>query len=1035
MPFRPTVVIGLGGSGKWLIAHLKRALMEKNEGEVPKEVFLLSIDLSKPSDERPMAMVSVFDPKNYAKKGVYADDQKTPTEFLDISGLWAEPILDILRKKRGRQNPATPLIAKWLDKEDAGRYNLSLTDLHNRGGAGQKRQGSRVALFLNVERLWRILQDGVTRVREFINATQPAQQEAQKVNFFVFSSLAGGTGCGIFLDIFYLLYQAIRRAGLDERPGVNIFGIFVLPRAYERVSKETARMNANCYAAFREMQTTLFQAGYPISYTTSPDLRDIQKVEPEARILSFCYLVDGYNLGNIHPFQEGVVPMVADFIFSHIIAPPHSGYPNLLAGIEGRTRDMEDITTSPLYSTFGIYSYIFPVEEVIQTLAHKLALEVLQHFLTRVKDDIEVQNQAQYFRNDMSNTPFNRQVVKSLLEQPEDTTLIAYPAPLYNMRMKTNKDTGYPQFSTENIPTSKPLRRVASSEVIKRAVTREQTFNKELKKALDDCLDNNLREFEGHLKEKIKQILNSGEKGCLDFAGRFVQELINAYIQAGKNLTDMIRKAGIDDKEKRVSKEVEDLKNKLTKSDKGIYQKAFLDAFARQVEIKSLIKVLEYVRKILEGYTDICLQIFNEVHSWILTFQAGIDIVKKAYEEQIEVRQEKEHLAGRNYVTLPDDQWENKIYDFILSRQKPSSDVETQINDKLGHKDFQNDIISYFTWEFKDMELCCSLPAEFAPQDFLEELHRKRKYRESGGISANEWNEFALRWNYNFVNNFIQKAQLDSIVNIGVLDILTWQGKHSNIDAFLQDMETRADPICQRPTVLSDDSQEWRQITTDLAVATPPGDHFLNDLRNFCSNRRIEILDSGDRYQLTFTRYLHLLKGEEISTLQSAENYYWDWLGELYDMNQNIPIHNIPHHRNASYYEHRLGLDRCLNLKITRWLEDKEIVKTLALAYAFDLIKKEWNASTGRDEYRFGETWIGEKLTDIIRRINEDANLFNELKDKVEEYRKSKTPDDICNIIDGAIKTLNGSIDSKAKDGETDLMRVLSSVLEEVKPK
>ncbi|MGB9798326.1 MAG: tubulin-like doman-containing protein, partial [bacterium] len=184
MIFRPSMVIGLGGSGKWLIAHLKRALLELNEGKVPPEVVLLALDVSH-LEERPIPQVSIFNPSNYAKESVFANATTSPPEFLDISHFWAEPILNILNISTGRRpNPLTPFISKWLSREDAEKYNLSISDAHNKGGAGQKRQASRVSLFLNAEKIWKLLDDRLQALSKVAGAGGQ-EGESPRINFFV----------------------------------------------------------------------------------------------------------------------------------------------------------------------------------------------------------------------------------------------------------------------------------------------------------------------------------------------------------------------------------------------------------------------------------------------------------------------------------------------------------------------------------------------------------------------------------------------------------------------------------------------------------------------------------------------------------------------------------------------------------------------------------------------------------------------------------------------------------------------------------
>ena len=45
---RPAFIIGLGGTGQWVLTYLKNELMEINSGVMPQEVQLLGIDTQSP---------------------------------------------------------------------------------------------------------------------------------------------------------------------------------------------------------------------------------------------------------------------------------------------------------------------------------------------------------------------------------------------------------------------------------------------------------------------------------------------------------------------------------------------------------------------------------------------------------------------------------------------------------------------------------------------------------------------------------------------------------------------------------------------------------------------------------------------------------------------------------------------------------------------------------------------------------------------------------------------------------------------------
>jgi hypothetical protein len=45
---RPAFIIGLGGTGQWVLTYLKSELMELNSGVLPSEVQLLEFDTQSP---------------------------------------------------------------------------------------------------------------------------------------------------------------------------------------------------------------------------------------------------------------------------------------------------------------------------------------------------------------------------------------------------------------------------------------------------------------------------------------------------------------------------------------------------------------------------------------------------------------------------------------------------------------------------------------------------------------------------------------------------------------------------------------------------------------------------------------------------------------------------------------------------------------------------------------------------------------------------------------------------------------------------
>ena len=128
----PAVIIGLGGTGKWVLTYVKKNLLDTYGGEMPKTVRLLSFDTTSEKVSRD----GVPQEEDARVGNVQLDKQ---AEFVYLGG----NIQQICREVRdeGRH----PHIRSWLQARtylqtaDSDAFDISR-------GAGQKRPFGRMAL-------------------------------------------------------------------------------------------------------------------------------------------------------------------------------------------------------------------------------------------------------------------------------------------------------------------------------------------------------------------------------------------------------------------------------------------------------------------------------------------------------------------------------------------------------------------------------------------------------------------------------------------------------------------------------------------------------------------------------------------------------------------------------------------------------------------------------------------------------------------------------------------------------------------------
>jgi hypothetical protein len=245
----PTLVIGLGGSGTNVVRYVKRRFLKiwrsGEQGDftdLPAALQVLAVDtepLVNPSDEEPL----------------YSHEFAFVGKF------------DATRLVQNRQNHA-PYLDWWQwDPND-----LPLGYIHN--GARQLRPIGRLAFFRNYVTFKTLMIDKLRATRQLASI-----QEAEERGFpvaadhqliYIVSSLCGGTGAGMFLDVAHRVRQEVGS-------NANVIGIFLMPSTFEseiRSDLQRRRIQANAYAALKELnhfhENQDFKALYPSEKTPMP---------------------------------------------------------------------------------------------------------------------------------------------------------------------------------------------------------------------------------------------------------------------------------------------------------------------------------------------------------------------------------------------------------------------------------------------------------------------------------------------------------------------------------------------------------------------------------------------------------------------------------------------------------------------------------------------------------------------------------------------------------------------------------------------
>lgn len=210
----PTLFIGLGGTGQSILLKIKENLFLR--GNQNQRVEFLYYDL----DDN--CRTGIAERRGNAQS-YYAQN----IDFRNNEKIIPRPSPDII----GADN--------MNDNYNGNYYNWLSHNLQWQGpGASQNRQASRLGFFSQYN-------DIQTAIRNKINNLNNADRGGDPLDVVIVFSVAGGTGCGSFIDIGFLCKRLL--AGLNN---VSLIANAMLPEAY---ADEAIAIFANGYAALKEL--------------------------------------------------------------------------------------------------------------------------------------------------------------------------------------------------------------------------------------------------------------------------------------------------------------------------------------------------------------------------------------------------------------------------------------------------------------------------------------------------------------------------------------------------------------------------------------------------------------------------------------------------------------------------------------------------------------------------------------------------------------------------------------------------------------
>ena len=618
-----TLFIGLGGTGASALLHTKKRFLD-TYGEVPPMIGFLSIDTDFNTQT-----------KSIERDNVLKDTHKdlNPEVTFDQSEL-------IYTKVKGAQQAFAKQkgeLFTWMpEKNEHVLRNMA-------NGAGQVRSNGRFALHFNYNT---IINSVRSKMSDLLNINIPSSSKFQpkgsdvEINY-VFS-VSGGTGSGTFIDIAYLVKEAI-----GSTNGVTSIAFIVLPDIFNIMQTGPSMMNVrpNSYGALKDldflMRKDIQKLGLNLKYQD-------KTIEIKTNPFDVVFTVNNKNktgntLSDIRQISEqiGLAMFVGS---SELSANINSAYDNVISVLSGGVLDIGN--KRAWAGGMGVSELFYDGNMLGNIYTRRTIVSMINNLIT-------ASNESQKLANQFIDSP-----EISIRENDGNDFLI-------DSLLSQQPKTQFP-----SIDTSDDLKNRIESFVNNLRISSE--------KEVQENYDIKYRKVSNGLKKRINEITNadSGVANTKEFLTDLEQQL-RMFNKEMKN-----EEGGFKNKLKNLELQIEEDINYLTNSKgwSGIFKKAEIsatrDSLSDNVNQKGIFineifrrqfaqKLLNQLSLDTEGYisnVDILIQRLNKVKN-ISTNRANEH--HNSVQEKIKTFVIDLHKMDLNKVYADDDDY--IIQDFVNS--------------------------------------------------------------------------------------------------------------------------------------------------------------------------------------------------------------------------------------------------------------------------------------------------------------------------------------------------------------------------------
>jgi len=964
----PTLVVGLGGSGQWVLTYLKKNLMD-TYGEVPDIIKLLAFDTT--SEDASAAVAGEKE-----EKAQVSEVNLTDKEFVFLGG----KIKSICEEIRDRQQH--PHISSWLQWKTY-LDQLSDDDFDISRGAGQRRPFGRMAIFYDLLTGEPKISTKIDQALSNIRGAMPVKSST--IEIYIACSIAGGTGSGMFVDMAHLIRQRCQQAKIS----CVIRGFIVLQNTFEAVvTKAKDKLIPNAFAAMRELDRFMLMFGrdYPINYTSKTNQTTLQTIY-SSKLFDSCFLFDSKNA--VEP-KYSIYPMVADAMTILVDAKTGDTFTQHFKNVGNTMQLAQKREGKALYSSLGVFSYILPIRDMMDRGLYRLISELVGQklvvldeqgrvtgqgnsdpdqealtFLSMTKSSTDKQNiklnneTATMMQKDLGNGQLQAQW------STRGTDLLYMIEPVQSDGTVDMTKKGLDDAITLNFATAVPTSESLGEDYglgagrIKRRISdeRERLLGKELanktrqlgviEQGLNHYHKLNQQRFRELLMETVERLLNGtnnnaevARSGKLVSVRDFLQALLTQYTTFETFIQNVIEtrstKGILGEAEKLASTTLQGMTE--TKGRTGFIdvharkipqtaQRFYIQAEDNLLDLQRGDLIFRAIRTQLSEAKKLVTELKQEIERWINMLTQGFITEKKQEEVGLYKAAQEQLQAIKNRQAL--------VQRVVVHKYLEDEEVEKRLYKELIEIKWA-EILAQFQWKLGEVKLNDAQDSIKVNVRLLYDLaNNKELYLTPTGYEKNAtWpNLQALVTHLKVYFRDIEKQQIidymaTKSVNLPETEVVAELKSNTSVAISFEEHDQGA---AENACYICVNGSSQPRYATNMGNALKAVGRNTDAVTDFSNKYRCSMLVTTD-----------IIIGENTTPYKEALHKYLNEYHEDHSL-----LHNFAAEINSSKYENRLDArplsqnKRILSPQVVALLENEELAKSFVFSWIYGLIQQQ----------------------------------------------------------------------------------------------